>query len=125
MAIITIDDNGYITSFASGDGVMCDNGIEIDLPEVDIVNNFGAVKYINGNIIIDNDKLNEIKHDARLKELRELREQECYKIVNRGQLWYGTLSLSQLAELTKWYKDWLDVTKTLEIPEKPDWITEG
>ena len=54
--------------------------------------------------------------------LRTLRERDCFPIINRGQLWYQTLTEDQLIELNKWYKDWLDVTKTLVIPTKPSWL---
>ena len=46
---------------------------------------------------------------------RVLRERDCFPIINRGQLWYQTLTEDQLIELNKWYKDWLDVTKTLAV----------
>ena len=53
---------------------------------------------------------------------RSLRERDCFPIINRGQLWYQTLTEDQLIELNKWYKDWLDVTKTLVVPTKPSWL---
>ena len=57
-----------------------------------------------------------------LQELREQRENECFSIINRGQLWYNTLTAEQLAELQVWYKTWLDVTETKVIPTKPSWL---
>lgn len=59
----------------------------------------------------------EYKHSLRAK-----RERECFSIVNRGQLWYDTLTENQKIKLKKWYIAWLDVTDTLVIPDKPDWI---
>lgn len=53
---------------------------------------------------------------------RVLRERDCFPIINRGQLWYQALTEDQLIELNKWYKDWLDVTKTLVVPIKPSWL---
>lgn len=53
---------------------------------------------------------------------RELRERECFPIINRGQPWYDTLTSVQKYELSEWYRAWLDVTETLNIPEKPSWI---
>ena len=55
-------------------------------------------------------------------ELRRDREEQCFPIINRGILWYNELTAEQLDELEKWYKDWLDVTITKIIPEKPSWI---
>lgn len=54
--------------------------------------------------------------------LRAKRETECFSIINRGQLWYDTLTEAQKAELKEWYIAWLDVTDTLVVPNKPNWI---
>lgn len=63
-----------------------------------------------------------IDNENKLIELRKLRETECFSVVNRGSLWYACLSNEQLAELRQWYVKWLDVTKTSEIPKKPEWL---
>lgn len=54
--------------------------------------------------------------------LRLAREVECFKFVNRGPLWYNTLSEDQQAELATWYQAWLDVTETGLVPTKPEWL---
>lgn len=54
--------------------------------------------------------------------LRVRRETECFSIINRGKLWYDKLTEEQIKELDKWYHEWLDVTKTQTIPEKPTWL---
>ena len=55
--------------------------------------------------------------------LRVRRAGECYAVVNRGQLWYDTLTFEQKEELKAWYRAWLDVTETLEAPSKLEWLT--
>jgi hypothetical protein len=55
-------------------------------------------------------------------ELRARREIECFSIINRGKLWYDTLTPEQLEELQTWYLLWLDVTLTLLEPVKPEWL---
>lgn len=55
--------------------------------------------------------------------LRELREKKCFAIINRGSLWYETLTEEQLQELREWYVAWLDVTATFKIPKSPKWLT--
>lgn len=55
-------------------------------------------------------------------ELRKLREQECFPIVNRGKLWYNCLTNEQITELTNWYFEWLNVTETRIYPKKPLWL---
>lgn len=61
-----------------------------------------------------------IEHSKQL--LRNLRETECYSIINRGNLWYNTLADWQKSELQTWYKAWLDITETFVIPTKPSWV---
>ncbi len=55
-------------------------------------------------------------------ELREKRDVECFSIINRGKLWYDTLTSEQIEELNEWYRAWLDVTTTLVEPKRPEWI---
>jgi len=55
-------------------------------------------------------------------KLRARRQAICFPIINRGQLWYETLSDAQKKELKVWYKAWLDVTETLTEPVKPKWL---
>lgn len=57
-----------------------------------------------------------------IDNLRSKRESECFSVINRGKLWYDTLTEKQLNELQQWYNDWLDVTETKVIPTKPSWI---
>lgn len=68
------------------------------------------------------EKYNERKKNNRLIDLRLQRENECFPIINRGLLWYDTLTEKQQLELKKWYQLWLDVTQTEQIPEKPSWL---
>ncbi|MBQ8792653.1 MAG: hypothetical protein IJZ62_03470 [Clostridia bacterium] len=53
---------------------------------------------------------------------RALRHDECFEIVNRGKVWYDTLSQAQLDELNTWYQAWLDAPATLVMPKTPNWI---
>lgn len=54
--------------------------------------------------------------------LRHHREAECFSIINRGQLWHDGLTGEQRAELKEWYIKWLDITETLVVPKKPEWL---
>lgn len=56
------------------------------------------------------------------ERLRGRRSYECFEIINRGMLWYNSLTAQQLEELAVWYKSWLDVTDTKKIPQKPSWL---
>jgi hypothetical protein len=71
-------------------------------------------------IIMKNVKvINDIK-----KHLRAEREKICFPIINRGKLWYDTLTFDQLVELKRWYWDWLDVTDTNVVPVTPSWLKD-
>lgn len=60
--------------------------------------------------------------EHKLSKLRRQREVVCFSIINRGQLWYDTLTETQKIELREWYVAWLNVTETLVVPTKPKWI---
>ena len=57
-----------------------------------------------------------------LQELRMLREEECFSVINRGALWYEKLSAEEFLQLREWYQKWLDVTTSKVIPDKPAWL---
>jgi hypothetical protein len=90
---------------------------EYDLSQIGITKCFD----VENNRVIDYDNSEDLRI-AKLEELRQRREQECFSIINRGSLWYDNLSGQQLEELEEWYHKWLDVTITLEAPEKPEWL---
>lgn len=62
-----------------------------------------------------------------LIQLRQQRETECFSVINRGSLWYDTLTDVQKEELKVWYHEWLTLpnrygTKDFYMPKKPDWL---
>ncbi len=52
------------------------------------------------------------------KGLRQIREQECFSIVDRP-IWYKRLNEEQKYLVDKWYEQWLDVTSTFVEPIRP------
>ena len=54
--------------------------------------------------------------------IRANREEKCFPIINRGQLWYDTLTEQQHNELAVWYRAWLDATETMVEPDDLDWV---
>ena len=84
--------------------------------------NFEAYQVKDGVLIFDEAKSKELANSQQLDDLRLQRETECFPIINRGQLWYESLSEIQVTELQLWYQAWLDVTETLVIPERPVWL---
>ena len=65
-----------------------------------------------------------ISEKESLDVLRKKREEICFPIINRGKLWYDSLSSEQYQELKDWYKKWLDVTETNIIPKTPKWLND-
>lgn len=59
-----------------------------------------------------------------IEYFRKERERICFPIINRGKLWYDTLTSEQYLELKRWYEDWLNVTETLKVPATPKWVYE-
>lgn len=76
----------------------------------------------NDDLTFSLDKYNARKEKLELDSLRKQREAECFPIINRGQLWYDTLTTEQRTELQLFYRAWLDVTETKIIPTKPSWL---
>lgn len=60
--------------------------------------------------------------EMEIDQLRGRREDECFRIIDRSPLWYETLTEAQLKELREWYRAWLDVTRTMIVPDTPEWL---
>lgn len=119
---IRIDSQGFVTDF-SLIGSM-EGGVEVAPPEDvgSFCQRFRAWRAEGGSLTFDGAKAEELANTAVLEGLRARRETECFPIINRGQLWYATLTPQKILELTTWYKAWLDVTVTKTVPEIPEWL---
>lgn len=121
---VVLDDNGYVSSFATIGNL--DGSIEVNKPkDIDyfIERHQAFCLGKKGELVFDEKKWVEVDEDNTNDSLRLQRERECFKYINRGQLWYNTLTKEQLEELTKWYNDWLNVTGGKKsVPTKPKWL---
>lgn len=119
---IEVNENGYVTSYAIVGSVV--NGIEVEAPAdpVHFMSHYAAYRFADNKLTFDEDKDSSNRQEEQKSEYRALRERECFSVINRGQLWYETLTLSQLVELRKWYKAWLNITDTMTVPERPAWL---
>lgn len=87
-----------------------------------------AWRVVNG--LLSMELFEDIPESEVLDRLRDIRQRECFDIINRGSLWYSTLTVEQTQELKVWYQKWLDITKDYQkgidietfIPEKPKWL---
>ena len=124
-AVITINENGYLTGICTGPGVSIEGGFEIEINDNDldfIIDNLESFIYSDDKLILDDGRKSEMDLKNQISSLQNKRVDECFSIINRGALWYETLDEDQKAELRIWYKSWLDVTETLTVPEKPEWL---
>lgn len=119
---IILDENGYIKEYALVGNI---GGIDFDNFPTDLTDfqeNFQSYKLIDGALEKDVDKAAEIQIEIQKDALRSRRESECFSYINRGSLWYDKLSGDQKIELQLWYDKWLNVTDTLTVPTKPEWL---
>ena len=120
---VKINEQGYITDYALiGDLV---DSVEVTDPGdwFHFEDNFTSYRVRDGTATFDEERLKVITEETALDNYRKRRETECFSVVNRGTLWYEELTQKQKSELKKWYKEWLKVTETKVVPEKPAWLT--
>jgi hypothetical protein len=79
-----------------------------------------AWRVVEGKLV--NERFEETPENEQLENLRALREELCFPIINRGQAWHDRLTPKQKQELATWYKGWLDATKTKVEPRTPSWL---
>lgn len=119
---VLYDKNGYITSYALV-GTLVD-GTEITVPEDadHFCEHFQAYCVRDGKLVFETEKEKALLQSEEIDNIRHRREQECFSVINRGQLWYDRLTEEQSIELKKWYQAWLDATNTRVVPKKPAWL---
>lgn len=120
---VLLNEQGYVESYAL-EGDLLD-AVETEKPDdlSHFEKHFTSYRMRDGTLVFDEGKDAQAQSEAAKAEYRRRRELECFPIINRGQLWYDTLSEGQLSELKNWYQAWLDGTNTQTIPEKPEWLT--
>ena len=119
---VVCDNRGFVLSFAFIGNLV--GGIDVPDPEeLDLfLHQFYAFQLLDGKLVYSASEYETHSTEELKQEYRRRRETECFAIINRGQLWYETISLSQILELRSWYKAWLAVTETMVVPEKPAWL---
>ena len=119
---VLFDEKGYVTSFAI-EGELVD-GQELPDPEdIDhFAEHFESYKLQDSTVVFDEAQAATLAEESEKDTLRQRRQTECFSFVNRGQLWYATLSIAQIAELTAWYTAWLKVTETKVVPVRSAWL---
>ena len=120
---VLCDKRGFVQSFAFVGNLV--DGIETPEPaEMRLfVERYYAFRLEQDRLVYDPKEYETHETEERKEEYRRRRETECFSVINRGQLWYEGVSLTQLIELRSWYKAWLNVTETMVVPKKPTWLT--
>lgn len=73
---------------------------------------------------VERDKFILLKSEEEINKeiIRQRREEECFKVIDRSELWYEGLSEENKEELREWYQVWLKAPQTGIVPEKLEWI---
>lgn len=120
---VHLDDDKYITSW-SEDNFEEEQRTPVvvggDILDFEIY--FIGYKEEDGIAVKDTERYQHAVEEEKRGMLRYEREFEVFPIVNRGELFYRSLTEEQKDELQVWYEAWLDVTDTLEPPPKPEWL---
>lgn len=120
---VQLDENGYIKNFViCGESPNCT--LEVDYPSqfMERMEFAQAWKYDGEKLVFDETRANELKLERQKDEIRWQRQNQCFPIINRGQLWYSRFSNSELEMLKEWYQEWLDAPETMVVPERPEWL---
>lgn len=120
---VLLDEQNYVVSYAL-EGELLD-AVEASEPNdlFHFEEHFTAYQVLDGTLVFDDARAVAEQDEAAKDAYRKRREIECFPVINRGSLWYDTLTEKQLSELKTWYRAWLDGTNTQTIPEKPEWLT--
>ena len=119
---ILIDENKYLTCFCID--AELNGGIEVETPkDIDaFIDVFTAYRYDNGNLVLDQSRLDDLDAERINNNLRHQRDKVCFPYINLGYILYNKLTDAQKNELDVWYQAWLDVTDTMVVPETPVWL---
>ena len=120
---VLCDERGFVLSFAFV-GNLVDSTEVADPDDLELfMHQFYAFRLHDGKLVYSQSEYETHVAEEQKEEYRRRRETECFSVINRGQLWYEGISITQLLELRQWYKAWLNVTETMVVPEKPAWLT--
>lgn len=121
---VHINEKNYITGW-SEDFFVEENRIAVEVDEEiyeDFELYFDGYRALNGKAIKDETAYEESVKERQRAIIRYTRETDVFPIINRGGIWYDTLTEQEKSDLMEWYQAWLDATETLIIPEKPAWL---
>lgn len=117
---VNTDENGYLLNYAIIGDV--ENSIEVEIADDFDGIDYRCYKIENGLATFDLNMKAQITEEIFVRDIRLRREAECFRIINRGGLWYDLLTSQEKDELLHWYLAWLDAGETRLVPDMPKWL---
>ena len=121
---VIVDSNNDVVAISEGFKIKMDNCTTHELEGSIDHSLIEGYVYQDGKLQFNNERSKLRKKQTQIWQLRSQREEECFSIINRGDVWYSKVvnTEERRQELAAWYQDWLNVTNTLTPPKKPSWI---
>lgn len=121
---IVVDSNNNVVAISDQFKIKMDNCTTYELEENIDHSLIEGYAYKDSKLQFNKERFESRKKQGQICQLRSQREEECFSYINRGDVWYSKIvnTKERKQELENWYQDWLDVTETLTVPEKPSWI---
>lgn len=115
--IMVEDDIYYVIVSKNSDGNAISRFALHDVPDIPAQEAYDEYEDILVYIPYTEEQLEEIEKE----KLRERRRIECFEIYNQNHP-EGYYTKEQIKERDKWYYEWLNVTDTKIIPQRPIWL---
>lgn len=123
---VILDENNNVIAIADGFKIEMEGCVTKELNEVLDHDKIDGLVWSEdeGKIVFSNTRFEARKLQIKKEDLRNAREEVCFSVVNRGDIWYDKYvnTEERAREFEEWYQAWLDVTDTLVEPETPNWI---
>lgn len=121
---IIVDNNNNVIAISEMFKIKMDNCTTYELEGSIDHSLIDGYTYQDGKLQFSNERFKQGQKESQKCRLRNQRETECFAYVNRGDKWYEMFvnTDERKQEFEKWYQDWLDVTQTLTVPQKPKWL---
>jgi hypothetical protein len=121
--LVTFKD-GYVENYAVIGDLPGGTFVEFPEDEMETFEVFHRSYKISedGSLVLDMKKVESNQQEEIRNDLRYERELVCFPVINRGKLWYDSLTPEELDELEAWYQAWLDAPQTGIVPNTPSWL---
>lgn len=121
---IIVDANNNVIAMSENSKIEIENCTTLLIDDVLDHDKIDGYVFKDNKVIFSDERFEEKKLESHKWDLRNKREDVCFSVINRGEIWYrkNVTTEERQNELDNWYQAWLDVTNTLVEPETPEWI---